>query len=140
MSFATLFVLAIAAFRFHLNPIETIVLFAGYLGFAWLDKWYRRRQRQKIVEYELFGWKADNEDGDFENKGEMSRRRLTGQDKVNVSRCLKNFLGITPSVQFEISVIDRVLSLKSNYGAADQGPVRAVRRLVCATRSVRLCT
>ena len=89
MSFAALFLLVFAAVHFRLSAVELVILVAGYVGFASLDKWYRRRERAKIIEEELFQWKADKEDADFEYRGNLSRRRLTGENQIIAARVIQ---------------------------------------------------
>ena len=89
MSFAVLFLLVFAAFYFHFSITNVAVLFGGYFGFTELDKWYRRRERSKIVEQELRGWKADREDSECETKGNLSRRKLTGENQVIAARVVE---------------------------------------------------
>lgn len=89
MSFTALFLLVFAAAYFRLTSIQALVLLAGYVGFTALDQWYRRRKRQKTIEYELVGWKVSAEDPEYEEKGNLSRRKLTGENRIIVTRVVE---------------------------------------------------
>jgi len=89
MSITVLFLLALAAFHFSLSLVQSVVLFAGYVGFTALDAWYRRRRTAKLVDDELFGWEVDKEDTEYENRGNLSRRRLTGENQIVAVRVVK---------------------------------------------------
>jgi hypothetical protein len=89
MSLAALFLVVFAAVHFRLSAVETIVLLAGYVGLSALDRWYRRRERAKIVDEELFEWEKDKEDAEFESKGSLSRRRLTGENQIIAARVIQ---------------------------------------------------
>ena len=89
MSFAALFLLVIAAVHFRLSTVEALILFGGYAGFAALDRWNRRRERTKIVEDELLGWKPKSDDSEWEDKGNLSRIRLTGENQIIAARIIQ---------------------------------------------------
>jgi hypothetical protein len=89
-SWRIVFLIAAAAAVAHLTTWTMLVILFGYLGFERLDNWLVRRERQKerekVIEDEMWGWEPSPDDSNCEDKGEMSRVRLTGSDQIIVSR------------------------------------------------------
>jgi hypothetical protein len=64
--------------------------FIGYGFCADIDKWLAKRARAKLLTKlfgeEIFGWEPDPNKPEYENWGNLTRRRLTGNDQIIVVR------------------------------------------------------
>jgi hypothetical protein len=58
----------------------------GYIAFDFLDYSLKRKAIEKLFEEETTGWERDEEDSEYENRGNLSRIKLTGQDQIIVTR------------------------------------------------------
>jgi len=56
------------------------------LCFEQLDRWLSQREREKAIHDVMCGWKVSAEDPEYEDKGKVSRARLTGSDQVITAR------------------------------------------------------
>jgi hypothetical protein len=65
---------------------DFISLYAVYLMLERLDRWHARKEKQKEVDDEIYGWKQDPDDPEYESKGGLSRIKLTGQNQIIVTR------------------------------------------------------
>ena len=70
----------------HLSLWKVLVVFVGYLGFEQLDRRLSQREKEKAIHDVMCGWKVSAEDPEYEDKGEVSRVRLTGSDQVITAR------------------------------------------------------
>jgi hypothetical protein len=85
-SWRTCFLLVSAAAILHVSVLVTVLLLFGYSGFESLDRWLAKRAKDKVIDEELFGWKTDADDPEYENQGDLNRIRLTGQNQIIVAR------------------------------------------------------
>jgi hypothetical protein len=74
---ATLLIFAIG-FALHSPFGYTLIVYVGYLICECLDQ----MKKARVIEYEMEGWEADPDESEYENKGNLSRVRLTGQNQV----------------------------------------------------------
>jgi hypothetical protein len=78
--------LVAAAGVFHVSALAAILLFIGYCGFANLDRWLAEKAKQRAIDDELWSWEMDEDDPTHENKSNLTRIRLTGQNQIIVAR------------------------------------------------------
>ena len=62
------------------------VILIGYGIAEYLDQRQARKERDTINEYETDGWKQCEGEPEYEEKGNMSRVKLTGQNQIIVTR------------------------------------------------------
>ena len=60
---------------FHLSWLKGLCILFGYIVFEQLEH-LRKRNR---IEYDLDCWEQDPDDPEWENKGNLSRRKLSGE-------------------------------------------------------------
>jgi hypothetical protein len=85
-SIRTCFLIGVAAAMFHLSPWTIVLILAGYVVVEWLDQRLARGARRAAIDYEMEGWEPDGDDSEHENKGTLTRVRLSGSDQVIVTR------------------------------------------------------
>jgi hypothetical protein len=92
--FRAYFLILFAAVAMHLPLLHIVALLVGYLAFESLDAWVANRARDKKFDEALafeIDWSPDPDDPDYEIKGNLTRRRLSGSDQIVVTR-LTEFL------------------------------------------------
>jgi hypothetical protein len=87
---ATLLIFAIGPLL-HAPFVSTFLVYIGYLICMILDQMAKDRR----IEFELDGWEVDPDDEESETKGNLSRRRLAGENQIVTYR-LATFLGRLP--------------------------------------------
>jgi hypothetical protein len=81
-SFRALFLIIVACAVFKLPIWLSVVIVFGY-GFAeYFDLRQAKKARQEIVDDLMFGWSPSTVDPEYEDKGGLSRVRLTGKDQI----------------------------------------------------------
>ncbi len=83
---STCFLIVVTAIVFHVPLPMTCLVLVGYSVLESLDQWLTRKTRRRLIEDEMSGWEPDPEDPEYENKGDWTRRRLSDQDQVVVTR------------------------------------------------------
>ena len=67
---------------------ETTIVCAIYVLLAEVDRWWQKRMRRKELEEmwddELSNWEQDPQNPEFEDKGNLSRKRLTGLESYSI--------------------------------------------------------
>ena len=86
ISWRVAFLIVAAAGAMHLSLWKVFVVLVGYLGFEQLDRRLSQRAKEKAIHDVMCGWKVSAEDPEYEDKGEVSRVRLTGSDQVITAR------------------------------------------------------
>ena len=61
-----------------------LFIVVGYIAFDFLDYSLKRKAIEELIETETTGWKRDDENSDYESRGNVSRIKLTGQDQIIV--------------------------------------------------------
>jgi hypothetical protein len=85
-SWRVAFLIVAASAVMHISPWKTAIVLFGYWGFEHLDNRLARREKEKAIADEIEGWTPDPSDLTYEDKGEMSRVRLSGSDQIIVAR------------------------------------------------------
>ena len=75
-----------AAGAMHLSLWKVFVILVGYLGLEQLDRRLSQRAKEKAIHDVMCGWKVSAEDPEYEDKGKVSRARLTGSDQILAAR------------------------------------------------------
>jgi len=86
ISWRVAFLIVAAAGAMHLSLWKVFVVLVGYLGFEQLDRRLSQRAKEKAIHDVMCGWKVSAEDPEYEDKGEVSRARLTGSDQIITAR------------------------------------------------------
>lgn len=86
VSLRAMFLIAVGSAVFHLSLRQTIMVLLGYWICAHIDRWMAKREIDKIIDDEIFGWERDREDSEYETKGNLSRIKLTGQNQIIAAR------------------------------------------------------
>jgi hypothetical protein len=58
------------------------VILVGYALAEYLDQRQEKKTREEIFDDTLFGWEPSEDDKEYEDKGGLSRVRLTGQNQI----------------------------------------------------------
>jgi hypothetical protein len=85
-SFKVWWLIIVACVTFHLSAWNTAVILGGYALAEYIEQWRAKKAREKVVEDVLFGWKQKNADSEYEDKGNLTRIRLVGQNPIIVAR------------------------------------------------------
>jgi hypothetical protein len=80
-SFRAWFLIAVACVVFNLRW-GSVVILVGYGLAEYFDQREERKTRWKIFNDLLFGWEPSEEGKEYEDKGGLSRVRLTGQNQI----------------------------------------------------------
>ena len=86
ISWRVAFLIVAAAGAMHLSLWKVFVVLVGYLGFEQLDRRLSQRVKEKATHDVMCGWTISAEDPAYEDKGKVSRARLTGSDQVITAR------------------------------------------------------
>src|SRR2546429_7719485 len=86
ISWRVAFLIVAAAGAMHLSLWKVFVVLVGYLGFEQLDRWLSKRAKEKAIHGVMCGWKVSADDAEYEDKGAVSRARLTGSDQIITAR------------------------------------------------------
>jgi hypothetical protein len=84
-SFRAWFLIGVACVVLNLRW-GSAVLFVGYALAEYFDQRQSKKESEEVVDDMLFGWKPSEDDKTFEDKGTLSRMRLTGVDQVLTAR------------------------------------------------------
>jgi hypothetical protein len=74
-SWRAVWLILVAGVIFHLSEAGEAAVLVGYVVCEQLEHWQKRQR----IEYDVDGWEQDVEDPEYENKGNLARRRLTGE-------------------------------------------------------------
>jgi hypothetical protein len=85
-SFKMWWLIIVACVTFNLSGRLTAVVLAVYALAEYIEQWQARKARAKVVDDVLFGWKPKNADSEWEDKGNLTRIRLVGQNPLIVAR------------------------------------------------------
>ena len=80
-SFRAWFLIAVACVVFNLRW-GSVVILVGYGLAEYFDQRQEKKTREEIFDDALFGWKPSEDDKEYEDKGGLSRVRLTGQNQI----------------------------------------------------------
>lgn len=86
ISFRTGFLIIVACAIFKVSIWMTVVIVVGYAIAEYFDQRGAKNARQEILDDVMFGWEPSKDEPDQENKGDMSRVRLTGKDQILAAR------------------------------------------------------
>lgn len=86
MSLRAAFLIVAAAIVLRVPFGATLIVLIGYAICTWLDQWMYDRAKDKALESEMHGWEPDPDDPDWENNNGLSRRKLTGESQLVVTR------------------------------------------------------
>jgi hypothetical protein len=85
-SFRVWFLLIIACVSFHLSGWHTAVVLIGYAIAEYADQWRTKKARAKVLNDVMHGWEQRKDDPEHEDKGNLSRVRLVGQNQIIAAR------------------------------------------------------
>jgi hypothetical protein len=86
MSWSAIIILAVVADGFHFPLWKTGGIFVVYVLGVFVDRREKREFRDAVFVEELFNWDVDADAPEYENKGNLTRIRLTGQNQIIVER------------------------------------------------------
>jgi len=92
-SYRAWFLIVAACVVFNLRWSAAAILI-GYGIAEYIDQWQAKKAREKIVEDVLFGWKPSTHDPEHEDKGSLTRVRLTAQNQIIAARIAELFVRI----------------------------------------------
>jgi hypothetical protein len=84
-SFRAWFLIGVACVVFNLRWGSAVIL-AGYGLAEYFDQRQSKKEREEVVDDVLFGWRLSEDDKTCEDKGGLSRVRLTGGDQILAAR------------------------------------------------------
>lgn len=85
-SFKVWWLIIVGCVTFNLSGRLTAVVLGGYALAEYVEQWRASKAREKVVEDVLFGWKQKKADSEYEDKGNLTRIRLVGQNPIIVAR------------------------------------------------------
>ena len=97
MSLRAAFLILAAAVVLRIPFGVTVIVLIGYAICTWLDQWMNDRAKDKCFESEMYGWEQDPDDPEWENSSGITRRKLTGDNQVIVTR-VADFIRRMPGV------------------------------------------
>jgi hypothetical protein len=86
LSFRTWFLIIVACAVLKLPIWITLAILFGYEVAGYFDLRQAKKARQEIADDLMFGWEPNTDDPEYEDKGDLSRVRLTGKDQILVAR------------------------------------------------------
>lgn len=85
-SFKVWWLIIVSGVAFNLSGRFTVFVLVVYALAEYIEQWQARKARAKVVDDVLFGWKPKNVDSEWEDKGNLTRIRLVGQNPLVVAR------------------------------------------------------
>jgi hypothetical protein len=85
-SFRAWFLIIAACVVFHLSFWRAAAILVGFGIAEYLDQRQAKKASEEILEDVLFGWEPSKDDTEYEEKGTVSRVRLTGQSQILAAR------------------------------------------------------
>lgn len=85
-SFRAWFLIIAACVVFKFSVWVMAVILTGYGITEYLDQWQARKARETAFDDVVFGWEPCKDEPEYEEKGGLSRGRLTGQNQITVAR------------------------------------------------------
>ena len=82
LSFRAWFLIIVACAVFKLPIWMTVATVFGYEIAEHFDLQLAKKARQKTLDDAVFGWEPSTDDPEYEDKGGLSRVRLTGKDQI----------------------------------------------------------
>lgn len=96
----TAFLIFVVAVYVHASPLATGVAIGGYFAFDTLDRLLATRARNRAINDAIgeviYGWMRDDSDPEYENKGGLTRLKLSDRDEALVMR-IADLLRAMPS-------------------------------------------
>ena len=86
LSFRAGFLIIVACAIFKVSIWMTAVIVVGYVIAEYFDQRRAKNARQEILDHVMFGWELNKDDPEYEEKGGLSRVRLTGKDQILAAR------------------------------------------------------
>lgn len=86
LSWGTVVLLVVVVDGFHFSVWKAAGIFVVYVLGVFVDRKEKREIRDAVLDDELFGWEVDADDPEHENKGTVTRIRLTGENQIIVAR------------------------------------------------------
>jgi hypothetical protein len=93
-SFRVLFLIVAVSLVLHVSALNTLVILIGYAIAENVDHRLAKREREKWIEGELDGWKQSTDYAEYEDKGNLTRLKLTGQNQIIAARVAQLLRGI----------------------------------------------
>ena len=80
------FLIGVACIVFRLSVWNAAVILVGYGIAEYFDQRQAKKERQEILDDVMFGWEPSKDDPEYEDKGGLTRVRLTGKDQILAAR------------------------------------------------------
>lgn len=81
-STSALFLIIVASAILNISIRKTILVLAGYICLALFDAYRMKKTKDEIFDYDFHGWEIDDVDQTYEDKGNLSRVRLTDHEQI----------------------------------------------------------
>jgi hypothetical protein len=86
ISFRVGFLIIVACSLFKLPIWMIVAIVFGYEVAEYFDLRQAKKARQEVRDDVIFGWELSTDDPEYEDKGGLSRVRLTGKDQILAAR------------------------------------------------------
>jgi hypothetical protein len=86
LSFRAWFLIIVACAEFKLPIWMTVAVVLGYEIAEYFDQRQAKKARQQNLDDVMFGWEPSKDDPEYEDKGGLTRVRLTGKDQILAAR------------------------------------------------------
>jgi len=86
ISFRAWFLIIVACAVFKLPIWMTVAVVFGYEIAEYFDQRQAKKARQQNLDDVMFGWEPSKDDPEYEDKGGLTRVRLSGKDQILAAR------------------------------------------------------
>jgi hypothetical protein len=85
-SFKVWWLIIVGCVALHLSDWGTAVVLAVYALAEYFEQWQAKKARERAFEDVMDGWEQSKGDTEYEEKGNLSRVRLVGQNQIIAAR------------------------------------------------------
>jgi hypothetical protein len=86
LPFRAWFLIIVACAVLKLSIWMTVAIVFGYEIAEYFDQRHAKKAREEILDDVIFAWEPSKDDPEHEEKGGLTRVRLTGKDQILVAR------------------------------------------------------
>ena len=94
ISFKAVFLIVAASVVFHVSLWQIFTILFGYTICEYADQHQSNKAKQAWFEYETSGWTTDPKDPTHEEKGNLTRVKLSDPEQIIVTRVGRILLGM----------------------------------------------